>query len=284
VPTRGSSPDDDAPLGAYGLRLRGVELARELLVAVDPGLPAFELASEVAPAHVAPEYVSERRARLQLRSGGELLIDRDAGSVLARVPHEVRPDELVHPYLAPAAAVIGRWLGRESLHAGAFALDGRVFGLIGTREAGKSSTLAALATRGYGLVCDDMLVLDGTRPLMGPRSVDLRADAAERLGAGEPIGVTGARERWRLRLPPVDGPLELAGWVFLAWGEDVSVRRLGAAERLARLLDERGVRLPPARPEVLVDLAALPAWELRRTHGWDSLDAAVDRLLGLAGA
>lgn len=275
---------DDAPLGAYGLRLHGVDSAADLLVAVDPGLPAFELASEVAPARSAPEYVSDSKARLQLRSGGEMLIDRDAGGVLARVPHEVRADELVHPYLAPAAAVIGRWLGRESLHAGAFVVDGRVWGLIGAREAGKSSTLAALATRGYGLVCDDMLVLDGVTPLVGPRSVDLRADAAERLGAGEPIGVTGARERWRLRLPPVSADLELAGWVFLAWGEDVSLRRLGAAERLSRLLDERGLRLPPARPEVLVDLAALPAWELRRTAGWDSLGAAVDRLLELAGA
>jgi hypothetical protein len=275
---------DAAPLGAYGLRLTGVDSAADLLVPVDPVLPAFELASEVAPAAVAPEFVSEAKARLQLRSGGELLIDREEGRVLARVPHEVREDELVHPYLAPAAAVIGRWMGRESVHGGAFTIDGRVWGLIGAREAGKSSTLAALASRGYGLVCDDMLVLDGVTPLMGPRSVDLRADAAARLGTGESIGVTGARERWRMRLPRVEGELELAGWVFLAWGDELEVRRLGAAERLSRLLVERGLRLSPARPEVLVDLAELPAWELRRTHGWDSLDAAVDRLLELAGA
>jgi hypothetical protein len=272
---------DDVPLGAYGLRLHGVDSAGDLLVPVDPRLPAFELASEIAPARSAPEFVSDSEARLQLRSGGELLIDREAGRVLARVPHEVRPDELVHPYLAPAAAVIGRWLGRESLHAGAFAIDGRVWGLIGSREAGKSSTLATLASRGYGLVCDDMLVLAGPTPLAGPRSVDLRADAAKRLGAGEPIGVTGARERWRLRLPPVRGDLALAGWVFLAWGDELSVRALGPAERLSRLLEERGVRLPPARPEVLVDLAELPAWELRRPEGWDSIGACVDRLLEL---
>lgn len=247
---------------------------------VAQGLPEYELASEIAPARVAPEYVSEARARLQLRSGGELLIDRAAGTVLARVPHPIRPDELAHPYLAPAAAVIGRWFGRESLHAGAFAVEGRVWGLIGAREVGKSSTLAALANRGYGLVCDDMLILDGMTPLLGPRSVDLRADAAERLGMGEPIGFAGARERWRLRLPHVAGDLKLAGWVFLAWG-DVSVRALGAGERLARLLDERGLRLPPARPELLLELAALPGWELCRTQGWDSLGEAVDRLLRL---
>lgn len=180
--------------------------------------------------------------------------------------------------------MIGRWLGRESLHAGAFVVEGRVWGLVGRREAGKSSTLAALASRGCGLVCDDMLILDGLTPLLGPRSVDLRADAAEWLRVGEPIGVTGARERWRLRVPPVAGDLELAGWVFLAWGDEVAVRGLGAAERLARLLEERGLRLPPVRPELLVDLAALAAWELRRTKGWDSLDTTVDRLLELASA
>ena len=272
---------DDVPLGAYGLRLRGVESAADLLVPVDTSLPAFELAWEPAEPRSAPDRVSDSRARLQLRSGGELLIDRAAGRVLARVPHEVRPDELVHPYLAPAAAVIGRWLGRESLHAGAFAVDGRVWGLIGSREAGKSSMLAALAARGCGVVCDDMLVLDGGSPLAGPRSIDLRADAAERLGAGKPIGITGARERWRMRLPQVGGGLVLAGWIFLAWGDTVAVRPVGAGERLSRLFAERGVRLPPARPELLVDLAELPAWELSRPRDWDSVDACVDRLLTL---
>ena len=162
-----------------------------------------------------------------------MLIDRRGASVRFEVPHALRPDELVHPYLAPAAAVIGRWLGRESVHAGAFAVDDRALGIVGTREAGKSSTLAWLALAGTEVLCDDLLVIDGRSTFTGPRSIDLREDAAARLGAGEAIGVTGARERWRLRLGPAGDRHVLAGFVFLTWGDGVTVRSLGAGERLA---------------------------------------------------
>lgn len=228
--------------------------------------------------------MGEDEARLRLRSGGEILIDRGERSVLYRVPHPVRPDELVHPYLAPAAAVIARWTGRESMHAGAFAAGGGALGVVGTREAGKSSTLAWLARSGVDVLCDDMLIVDGDRPLAGPRSIDLRADAAERLGAGEPIGMTGARERWRLRLGPTASGATLRGWVFLAWGDRVAVRSLPASERLPRLAAERALRLPPARPDALLELTSFPAWELSRPRRWESLPEAADRLLELASA
>lgn len=198
------------------------------------------------------------------------------------MPHPVRPDELVHPYLAPAAAVIARWMGRESMHAGAFAEDGRALAVVGTREAGKSSTMAWLAQAGVDVLCDDMLIVDDGRPLTGPRSIDLREDAARRLGTGEAIGVTGARERWRLRLAPAAPGAVLGGWVFLAWGERVEARRLGGPERLARLAEQRALRLPPARPDALLELTSLPAWELSRPRDWGSLPEAADLLRALA--
>ena len=119
-------------------------------------------------AEAPEEEVGEQRARLRLRSGGEIAIDRAERRVLYRVPHPVRPDELVHPYLAPAAAVIARWMGRESMHAGAFAAGGQALGVVGTREAGKSSTLAWLARAGVDVLCDDMLIVDGDAPVAGP--------------------------------------------------------------------------------------------------------------------
>jgi hypothetical protein len=212
------------------------------------------------------------------------VIDRAARTVAYRVPHAVRSDELVHPYLAPAAAVIGRWLGRESVHAGAFAVDGQALGVVGTRESGKSSTLAWLARQGVDVLCDDMLIVDGDRPLAGPRSIDLRADAARRLDAGEAIGVTGARERWRLTLGPTAAHHTLKGWVFLTWGDETVARPLPARERIPRIAEERGLRLPPVRPDALLELAELPAWELSRPRDWASLPRAADLLLGLASA
>jgi hypothetical protein len=280
-----TTPDrtgSSARLGAYGIALRGLESAAELLVPVDAGAPTYQVESEVWQPQPGPEHVDDDRAELRLRSGGRVLIDRNAGRASFQIPHPVRPDELVHPYLAPAAAVIGRWLGRESVHAGAVAVDGRALGVVGTRGAGKSSTLAWWALRGGEVLCDDLLVVDGRRTFAGPRSIDLREDAAARLGAGEAIGVTGARERWRLRLAPTAGGHVLAGFVFLAWGDTVSVRPLGVGERLERLVPERGIRLEPARPDAVLDLAMLPAWEISRPRSWESLPEAGERLLELA--
>jgi hypothetical protein len=271
----------DNRLGAYGIRLHGVEAARELLVPVEPEAPSYTLETEIGRAPPAEDRVLERRAELRLRSGGQIVIEREERRVLFRVPHAVRPDELVHPYLAPAAAVIGRWAGRESMHAGAYAVEGKVWAVVGTREAGKSSTLAWLAREGVEIICDDMLVLGEAAPLPGPRSIDLRADAAEKLGLGDAIGVTGARERWRVRLGPVMAGRPLAGWVFLSWADRLDVRRLPASERIARIAAERALRLPPLRPEALLELASLPTYELSRPRAWDSLAACAERLLQL---
>jgi hypothetical protein len=271
-------------LGAYGIRLTGLDGASELLVEVDdPAAPEYEVAAEIGHAPSLEERVDDRRAELRLRSGGQIVIDRAQQRILYRVPHPVREDELVHPYLAPAAAVIGRWMGRESLHAGVVAANGRALGVVGTREAGKSSTLAYLALRGADVLCDDMLIVDGDRPLAGPRSIDLRADAAQRLDAGDHIGMTGARERWRLKLGPT-APATLCGWVFLAWGPTLGARPLPARERIPRLAEERGLRLPPVRADALLALAELPAWELSRPQEWASLPRAADLLLELASA
>ena len=267
--------------GAYGIRLAGLEGAADLLVPVPADAPAYAVVGEVGRAEALEERIEDRAARLRLRSGGEIAIDRDAGRIVFRVPHAVRPDELVHPYLAPAAAVVGRWAGRESMHAGAFAAGEHVWGIVGTREAGKSSTLAWLARQGAEVLCDDMVILAGAEPLVGPRSIDLRADAAERLDAGEAIGVTGARERWRMRIGPAAPGRRLAGWVFLAWGDRVGLRRLPASERIPRIAAERGLRLPPVRPDALLELAALPTYELSRPRSWDSLAAGGERLLDL---
>ena len=269
--------------GAYGIRLGGVEEAAHLLVPVAPGAPAFELVAEPGPEHAPEEHVGEARAELRLRRGGQLVVDREAGTITFRVPRALRADELVHPYLAPAAAVIARWAGRESVHAGAFAGRDGAYGLVAEREGGKSSTLAWLARAGAQVLCDDMLVLDGRTPLPGPRSVDLREDAAARFGAGEEIGLTGARERWRVTLDAAAPPPPLAGWVFLTWGEPFGLRKLGAAERLGRLAAERALRLPPVREEAFLELVELPAWELRRPLGWETLPATAERLRELAG-
>lgn len=267
-------------VGAYGLTLYGVESARELLVPADESWPSVELVSRVGARSTDPyDRVSARRAELRVVEGGSIVIERSEGRVLFSGPNPPRPEELVHPFLAPVASIYAHWLGRESFHAGAFVAGGGVWGLIGDRESGKSSTLAWLALRGYEVVCDDMLVVEGANALPAPRSVDLRPEAAKALGAGDPLGRVGARERWRLQLGPVGRDLILRGWIFLAWGDRVETMRVSGPERLRRLGATRGARLPVADPHRFVELAALPAWELRRPRSWASLAPAAERML-----
>jgi hypothetical protein len=279
---RTASPE--RPVGAYGLRLEGVD-ARPLLVPADPGWPSFHVRSQVAaPPWRDSDVVTDATADLRLQTGGEIVMERDPGLVVFRLERRLTDSELVHPYLAPVAAVAAHWFDRESFHAGAFVLDDATWGVIGEREAGKSTLLAGLALRGTPVLTDDMLIVDGDLPLPAPRSIDLRPSAAQHFGVGEPLGVVGARERWRLRLAPIAESAPLRGWVFLSWGDRVETSPLTAQTRVARLGAQRGLRLAPRDPARLLDLAALPAWELRRPPEWDRLDSTIDALLDRVGS
>jgi hypothetical protein len=269
--------------GAYGLRLTGVEEADDLLGEANSDWPHMHLSWRLGETTLDREEVTSTKATLRLLTGGRIELDREAGRAEYVVGHPLGAEELVHPYLAPVAAVMAHWHGRESVHAGAFVAGNGVWGVVGERESGKSTTLARLALDGAGIVCDDLLTLQGTRVLAGPRAIDLREEPATRLGVGASIGVAGARERWRLRLEQVPRELELRGWVHLAWGERVEAVPLEGAERVGRLFGQRAARLPSLAPEVLLDLASLPSYEVRRPRDWESLAETADCLRRLAG-
>jgi hypothetical protein len=281
-----ATPRRDSSAGAYGFKLAGLERARHLLVPAPATWPALEIAVAERQSAPAPplDRVGPDRAELRLASGGWVAIERAPGRAVYHLPEAPDPAALVHPYLAPVALIAARWLGRESFHAGAFTAGDGVWALLGAKEAGKSTALAWLAAHGHDVICDDALVLDDTTALAGPRSIDLRAESADRLGIGEPLGTVGVRERWRAALDPVPAELPFRGWVSLEWGDDVAVEPVRGAARLAALTPHRGVFLEPTRPELLVEYAAKPHWRLRRPRGWGSLDESLQRLLdALAG-
>ena len=279
-----SSPPPEG--GAYGFRLRGVDGARELLVDAPADWPALELRCHVdsgpLPEH---ERLSDDRAELLLTAGGSVVIDRAAMRADYALPRLVSPGALVHPHLAPVAAITARWLGRESFHGGAVVIGDGAWVIVGDKEAGKSSLLAALALAGHPVLADDLVVLDGARVLAGPRSIDLRDSAAQHMGVGEPLGRIGLRERWRLQLAPVPAQAALRGWIVLAWGDEPpALQPLRGAARLQTLIPQRAVRLLPGDPAALVSLSALPCYELRRPRAWSSLPGALEVLVeGLSG-
>lgn len=271
-------------LGAYGLQLRGFGGAGPLLVQARPEWPTLELVRCTGRSDAVEDMLGPDRALVRLLGGGEVVVERSPGRATYTTPRELTDEELIHPYLAPAAALAARWLDRESFHGGAFATERGVWVIAGEKAIGKSSTLAWLAARGTPVVADDVVVLDDERVFVGPRIIDLREESARALELGEPIGVAGERERWRVRLKPVASELPLAGWIFPSWSTgEVEVTPIAPPERLLRIAQSRVLGVVTERPDLLLKLAALPAWEFRRPAGWDGFERAVGRLLNSVG-
>lgn len=223
-------------------------------------------------------HIGDDTAELWLAEAGRLTVTRDPLRVSFATRRPLTPDAIVHPFLGMPAVIANRWLGRASLHGGAFAHRGRAWALLGNREAGKSTTLALLHRAGLHVLCDDVVVADGPDVFSGPRSVDLREEPATRLG-GESLGVVGNRRRWRLRTEAGPAVMPLAGVIELAWGERLRIEPLGAGERLARLIASCAL-VPGADAALpLLHLAGLPAVRFTRPRQLDAAEQALERLL-----
>lgn len=268
---------------AYGLVFRGVD--GEALSAPDPHaetVVSVTVTINGADAQPRPRQLDDDAAVLDL-IGGQLVLDRRQATAAFHMPAAIGPHELVHPYLSPVASIFNWWLGRVSFHAGAFVFEGRAWGLLGEREAGKSTTLAWLHGQGLGVVADDMVVVvDGAVAHTGPRSLDLRPRTAEFL-ASQDLVVVREGQRSRLHLPPLARTHPVGGWVVLEEGPEVEVVPVPPAERLSRLAGQLAIRRPPADPAELLSLASLPMWVWRRPRRFDDLGEAVAELLDVIG-
>ena len=267
----------DGRFGAYGLCVKGI--GPELLVPAEHDWPELELVRRIGRPEYPIDRISETRAEVGLEAGGGILVERRPSRATFTTPSPLTDVGLIHPYLGTASAVVAYWCGREAFHAGGFIAGGGAWAVLGEREAGKSSLLASLALAGHAIVSDDVVVVEERNVFAGPRSLDLREAAATALRAGTRIGVVGARERWRLQLATVDSVAPLQGWIFLAWGDDITAHRVRAADVLTRLAAQRVMRIPPREAASLLRLAGLPAWELRRPRDWGQLQLVAECLL-----
>jgi hypothetical protein len=282
---RGPRPGDSAAnvaATAYGFNIDGI-VAASLTLASSPDLPRLFVEQRLGEVDEGDAVVGNDHASIWVM-GARLLLERSSGRVTLVTERFLDGEELVHPYLAFAAAVFGRWLGRRSFHAGAFAVDGRAWGVFADKEGGKSTTLASLALAGHAVLADDLLVVEGGNCLAGPRCVDLRKAAAAALGPIDTLERARFEQRERLPLADVPAELPLAGWFLLDWGDELSASPIAPARRLAVLGANQSILgVPPLDPTGFLDLAALPAWHVRRPQRMEELPAAMDELLGLAG-
>jgi hypothetical protein len=188
-------------------------------------------------------------AWIGLGDAGELRLDRRAHRIELRTPAVWSDAALLHPGLSPAAAVISYWAGRAVLHCAAVLIHGRAWGLLGEQAVGKSTTAAHLEHLGCPVLTDDLLVVDGEMAYAGPRSVDLRRDAAALFGA-RPLGKVGGRERWRRNVGDSPMAAPVAGWVELCWSSTTAVIELSVGERLQAI--DRYLGLPAGGGHVLM--------------------------------
>lgn len=264
--------------GAYGLRLGGDAPRSSLLTEVSADAPEITITRIVGPIDV-PNHVDGDTATVPLLDDGGLELDRAARSAVITTRAALTDDELAHPYLAPVAAVHNHWLGRAAFHAGGIVVAGQAWGVIGEREAGKSTLLAAVAGLGGVVLADDLLVMDQDEVFSGPRTLDLRRGAAEWFGGTRALGVAGARERWRIDLGPAPPSVPLGGWIVPSWSDEVTIVRRPGAAAAHYIAPARSVTGLAISPEAFMAAAARPAVEFSRPQDLEALNDGVQQLL-----
>ena len=272
--------DTRPPCGAFGLRIRGIGCEFLSVVPAEAKWPEVSISREVTTPTEQPEQIGRWTANVALLYGDRAVMRRDVRTATLLTSGAADDGTLLHPFLTAAAVIFAWWDGRHAFHGGAFVDSAsRAWCLLGDRASGKSSTLACISIAGLRILSDDLAVIEGGDVVAGPRCIDLRQDAAAMLGVTNQAFPVRAGERLRLGLAPVPAAAPLHGWLFLSWGDRISLRRLGPGEWLERLARHRSTA--SAQSPSLLELARPQAWELRRPRTPDSLEPAVERLLDL---
>lgn len=145
----------------------------------------------------------EKRTRFYWQYGDEteFLIQRSPLQIWARWPDSLTLEDTATYLLGPVLAFVLRLQGVLCLHASAIALQDSAIAFVGAAGAGKSTTAAAFAQRGYPVFSDDVVALDWqdntpfVRPAyprlrLWPESVDFLYGDRDRLPSIVPTNPT----------------------------------------------------------------------------------------------
>jgi hypothetical protein len=256
--------------GAYGLVVPGLPDATPWMQPQAANAPVFDVEVDVVDEGTyGPSTLSATCARVHLIGGGLLSMESHRSRAHFRLPFRPPDEELLHPYLAPAAALYWQWNGREALHAGVFCQNNQAVLLLGDKEAGKSTTLSWLATQdGVHVLSDDLAIVQNNVVMTGPRSIDLRANAAGTAAPGRPV----RGDRHRVTLPPAPDAVPIVGLAYLAWTSREAFTPVALRERMEILGRHRTFPSLAADPVALLDLASLPMVTAGRPKIIDALD------------
>ena len=97
--------------------------------------------------------------RILYAEGAEFILDRRGTQVWGTWTGNLSLQDALVYLLGPVMGFLLRLRGMTSLHASAVAVDSRAIALVGPPGAGKSTTAASFARRGYPVVSDDIVPL-----------------------------------------------------------------------------------------------------------------------------
>jgi hypothetical protein len=172
----------------YCCRIYGLNIAANLPI---PGIPATEISSVDVTLHfgtlpewlndaggVEPWFTSEHTDTSgnpllevgKLHSGEyfhfsyfdqtQFLIDRTGRNIWAIWPPDLTLEDTATYLLGPVMGFVVQLRGSISLHASAIVIADAAVALVGPAGAGKSTTAAAFAERGYRILAEDVVTLD----------------------------------------------------------------------------------------------------------------------------
>lgn len=272
--------------GVYGLHLTGLGDVSRYVGAPLPGSPKLAIRQQLGQ---APEDAESRlfddRAIIPLIENGLLEVFREPAVASFTMPRTLSDDELLHPWLVPAAATVSAWHGRRVMHGGLVSNGTKAVAIVGDKEGGKSTLLAWLAFEaGLSVMCDDLVVLDGERVFAGPACIDLRPGSVPHLP--EVVGSTLVRDGTRLRVPlPKTPPVaEFMGVIVLEWSEHTAMPGVPPGERLTHVLPHALVEGIPSGVAGVLGFAQYRMWRLMRPKRWDSLEVAATMVRELLDA
>ena len=96
---------------------------------------------------------------LRYNDDTQFFVDRKGTEIWAIWPDNLTLEDTATYLLGPILGFVLRLRGTVCLHASAIAIEGKAIALVGRSEAGKSTTAAAFAQRGYSVLSEDVVAL-----------------------------------------------------------------------------------------------------------------------------
>jgi hypothetical protein len=157
---------------------------------------------------ILSEFADRRYLQLTYGDGTQFLMDCAATRIWGDPGPGLSHDDLCIYLLGPVMGFVLRQHGKTTLHASALTIAKRGIAIVGEAGAGKSTTAAMLALRGWPVLCEDVCALREAagqfqalpaypRVCLWPDSVQFLFSSREAL----PALVTG----WDKRFLPLDG-------------------------------------------------------------------------------